>query len=52
MQQTCNERDKTSFEGECRWISVGIPKDSMGKKALKLGVWGSHYLTLAHTSSH
>ena len=45
-------RDKIIFEYKCRWISVGIPKDSKGKKALKLGMWGTHYLTLADTSSH
>ena len=46
------KRDKARFEGECYWISVGIPRDSKGKKALKLGMWGTHYLTLADTSSH
>ena len=45
-------RDKTSFWCKFDWISVGIPKDSKGKKALKLGTWGTHYLTLPHTSLH
>ena len=48
--QTQTIRDKTSFECECVWISVGIPEFSLGKKALKLGMWGTHYLTLADTS--
>jgi hypothetical protein len=50
--QTRTKRDKARFEDECYWISVGIPKHSKGKKALKLCTWGTHYLTLADTSSH
>ena len=33
-------------------ITEEFPKHSKGKKALKLSMWGSHYLALVDTTSH